>query len=122
MRRIRRSLTAVAIASLLGSGAASAQFSNTFIFGDSLSDAGQYGARFTTNPGLSFPMYVAQTFGLTATPSFQGGNDFAQGGARVNSPSPLIPSNAPNLSIADQVTQFLSHGPIDPNALAELVQ
>ena len=122
MRRFRRSLAAVAVAaaSTLGSGAVQAQFSNTFIFGDSLSDAGQYGARFTTNPGLTFPMYVAQAFGLSASPSFQGGNDFGQGGARVNAPSPLIPPNVPNLSIADQVTQFLAHGPIDPNALYQI--
>jgi outer membrane lipase/esterase len=120
MRRFRASLAATAITLMLGSGAATAQFSTTYIFGDSLSDAGQYGAHFTTNPGLTFPMYLAQRYGITVTPSFQGGNDFAQGGARVNSPSPLIPSNAPNLSVADQVTGFLSHGPIDPNALYQI--
>jgi outer membrane lipase/esterase len=120
MRRFTPSLAAAAVALMLGSGAASAQFSTTYIFGDSLSDAGQYGARFTTNPGLTFPMYLAQTYGLSATPSFQGGNDFAQGGARVNAPSPLIPSTAPNLSVADQVSAFLARGPIDPNALYQI--
>src|SRR5207244_1472552 len=54
------------------------------------------------------------------SPSFQGGNDYGQGGARVNSPSPLIPPNAPNLSIADQVTQFLGKGPVDQNALYQI--
>ena len=54
MRSQRTSLVA-AIALSLVSGAASAQFSNTYIFGDSLSDAGQYGARFTTNPGPDVP-------------------------------------------------------------------
>lgn len=115
-----RSTLAVAIGLSLVSAAASAQFSNTYIFGDSLSDAGQYGARFTTNPGLTFPMYLAERYGLTVTPSFTGGNDFAQGGARVNAPSPLIPTGAPNLSIAQQVTGFLAHGPIDPNALYQI--
>ena len=115
-----RSTLAVAIGLSLVSAAASAQFSNTYIFGDSLSDAGQYGARFTTNPGLTFPMYLAERYGLAATPSFTGGNDFAQGGARVNAPSPLIPTGAPNLSIAQQVTGFLAHGPIDPNALYQI--
>jgi outer membrane lipase/esterase len=120
MRSFRPALAAAATALMLGSSAASAQFSNAYIFGDSLGDAGQYGGRFTTNPGLTFPMYVAQRYGLSATPSFTGGNDFAQGGARVNSPSPLIPPSAPNLSIADQVTQFLTRGPVDPNALYQI--
>ena len=47
------------------SATASAQFTNTYVFGDSLSDAGQYGARFTTNPGLVTPMYVGQYYGIT---------------------------------------------------------
>src|SRR3954451_21191815 len=119
MRSLCSSLAA-AIALSLAPEAASTQFSNTYIFGDSLSDAGQYGARFTTNPGLTFPMYLAERYGLTATPSFTGGTDFAQGGARINAPSPLIPTGAPNLSIAQQVTGFLAHGPIDPNALYQI--
>jgi len=119
MRTIRRSLAAVAIASMLGSGAASAQFSNTFIFGDSLSDAGQYGARFTTNPGLTFAMYLAATYGLSATPSFTGGNDFAQGGARLNAPAAL-PPGTPNFTITQQVNNFIAAGAVDPNALYQL--
>ena len=71
MRSLRSTLAA-AVALSLVSGAASAQFSNAYIFGDSLSDAGQYGARFTTNPGLTFPMYLAERYGLTVTPSFTG--------------------------------------------------
>ncbi|HEY3181153.1 MAG TPA: autotransporter domain-containing protein, partial [Casimicrobiaceae bacterium] len=120
MRNIRASLVAIGIASLVGSDGAVAQFSNAFAFGDSLSDAGQYGSRFTTNPGLTFPMYLSERYGLSMGPSFQGGNDYGQGGARVNSPSPLIPSNAPNISIAQQVSQFLAKGPLDPNALYQI--
>ncbi|HEY2816436.1 MAG TPA: autotransporter domain-containing protein [Casimicrobiaceae bacterium] len=120
MRNIRASLAALGAACVVASPSALAQFSNAFVFGDSLSDAGQYGARFTTNPGLSFAMYVTERYGYSVGPSFQGGNDYGQGGARVNSPSPLIPPNAPNLSIADQVTQFLGKGPLDSNALYQL--
>ncbi len=112
--------TALAAALALAPSFAAAQFTGAVVFGDSLSDAGQYGARFTTNPGLTSPEYVTQQFGFTVLPSFQGGLDFAQGGARVNSPSPLIPSNAPNLSIAQQVTQFLAAGPINPDALYQI--
>jgi outer membrane lipase/esterase len=65
-------------------------------------------------------MYVALQYGITVTPSFTGGTDYGQGGARVNSPSPLIPPGAPNISIAQQVTQFLAKGPVDPNALYQL--
>src|SRR5947207_827365 len=120
MRNIRASLAAIGAACVVASPAALAQFSNAFVFGDSLSDAGQYGSRFTTNPGLSFAMYLTERYGISVGPSFQGGNDYGQGGARVNSPSPLIPPNAPNLSIADQVTQFLAKGPVDRNALFQL--
>ena len=120
MRNIRASLAAIGAACVMASPAALAQFSNAFVFGDSLSDAGQYGSRFTTNPGLTFPMYLTERYGISVTPSFQGGNDYGQGGARVNSPSPLIPPTAPNLSIADQVTQFLSKGPLDSHALYQI--
>jgi len=118
MRSFRRTALAAAIA--LTPGLACAQFSGAVVFGDSLSDAGQYGSRFTTNPGFTAAMDVAQAFGFSVTPSFVGGTAFAQGGARVNSQSLTIPSNAPNFSIADQVTLFLAAGPIDPNALIQI--
>jgi outer membrane lipase/esterase len=121
MRSFRLARVAAALALAFSAASASAQFTNAYVFGDSLSDAGQYGARFTTNPGLVTPMYVAQFFGFTVTPSFTGGLDYAQGGARVNSPSPLIPPSAPNLSIVDQVTQQLAKTPVlDPNALYQI--
>jgi outer membrane lipase/esterase len=120
MRRFRPSLVAGAIAVALCAGTASAQFSGTYIFGDSLSDAGQYGARFTTNPGLTAAMYLGQNFGFTSTPSFTGGNDYAQGGARVNAPSPLVPSGVPDHSVAQQVNQLLAKGPLDPKALYQI--
>ncbi len=120
MRSFRPSLVAGAIALALCTGTASAQFSGTWIFGDSLSDAGQYGARYTTNPGLVSPMYVGQKWGFTSTPSFQGGNDFAQGGARVNTPQGGLPPGTPDLSIAQQVNAFIAKGPLDRNALYQI--
>jgi outer membrane lipase/esterase len=119
MRNLRRSLAAAAVACAVASPA-SAQFSATYIFGDSLSDAGQYGARFTTNPGLSFPVYLAQRYGLAATPSFTGGNDFAQGGARLAAPASDLPPGTPNFTITQQVQNFVAQGAIDPNALYQL--
>jgi outer membrane lipase/esterase len=71
MRTLQRSLLASAIAlSLAVSGSASAQFSNTFFFGDSLTDAGSYKpvlppgtGLFTTNPGPVWPTVFAGHFG-----------------------------------------------------------
>jgi outer membrane lipase/esterase len=122
MRNARPSLSlaAVAVACALSSPA-SAQFSATYVFGDSLSDAGQYGgARFTTNPGLTFPMYLAQRYGLAVTPSFAGGNDFAQGGARVATPAANLPPGTPNFTITQQVQSFIGRGAVDPNALYQI--
>lgn len=120
MPTLRRSIAAVATSLALAAPAAHAQYSGAYVFGDSLSDAGQYGARFTTNPGLTIPMYVAQHFGISVTPSFYGGTDYAQGGAQVNAQSPLVPPDAPNLSIADQVSLQLGKGPLNHNALYQL--
>ena len=120
MRNFRPSLVAGAIALALCTGTASAQFSGTYIFGDSLSDAGQLGARFTTNPGLTSPMYVGQNFGFVSTPSIQGGNDFALGGALVNGPQAGLPPGVPNLSIAQQVDSLIAKGPLNPNALYQI--
>lgn len=120
MRKFRPTLVAGALALAFCAGTASAQFTNTYIFGDSLSDAGQYGARFTTNPGLVTPMYVGQAFGFTVTPSFQGGNDFAQGGAMMNTPSPLVPPGVPNIPIMQQVNAFLPNVPTNRNALYQI--
>jgi outer membrane lipase/esterase len=121
MRRLRPARVATALALAFCTASASAQFTNVYVFGDSLSDAGQYGSRFTTNPGLVTPQLVGQHYGVTVTPSFTGGLSYAQGGARVNSPSPLIPPNAPNISIAQQVTQQLTHTPsLDPGALYQI--
>jgi len=71
-------------------------------FGDSLSDAGTYWFRFTTNPGLTFAQHLALHYGQMPFPNqhldryeeaFQGrhgdagpgGLNYAEGGARANS-------------------------------------
>lgn len=53
MRRLKKGILASAVALAFGSvsGQAAAQFSNFYFLGDSLTDAGTYGARFTVNPG-----------------------------------------------------------------------
>jgi phospholipase/lecithinase/hemolysin len=71
-------------------------------FGDSLSDAGTYWFRFTTNPGLTFAQHIALHYGQVPFPNqhldryeeaFQGrhgyagpaGLNYAEGGAKANS-------------------------------------
>lgn len=121
MRSFRPARIAAAIALALSATGASAQFTNTYVFGDSLSDAGQYGSRFTTNPGLVTPMLVGQYYGFTVTPSFQGGLSYAQGGARVNSPSASVPPGVPDYSIVQQINLQLTKTPsLDPGALYQL--
>ncbi|MGZ5048181.1 MAG: hypothetical protein ACXWF0_13130, partial [Usitatibacter sp.] len=88
-----------------------AHFSGVYSFGDSLSDAGYYRpfllslgippatvaqlGRFTTNPGPVFTESLSNFYGVTPGPSnANGGNIFAQGGARVADPSPLTPTGA----------------------------
>jgi outer membrane lipase/esterase len=119
MRSFRPARIAAALAFAFSAASASAQFTNIYVFGDSLSDAGHYGARYTTNPGLTAAMYVGQYWGLTSTPSFTGGNDYAQGGALMNAPQGL-PPGTPDLSVTAQVNQFLAKGPLDRNALYQI--
>ena len=54
MGSMKRTLVTSALAAgiALANGSASAQFNQFYFFGDSLTDAGVYGARFTVNPGL----------------------------------------------------------------------
>ena len=111
-------------------------FSNTWFFGDSLTDAGYFrpyivsqagpnGAlvgKFTTNPGLVWSEYVADYFGTGADPALgltgtdvvsQGGTNYAIGGARVGTDAPGNPS----LSLNTQLGMYLSANTVDPDAL-----
>ena len=113
MRSFRPALVAGALALAFSAGTASAQFTNTYIFGDSLSDAGQYGAaRSRPIPGLVTPMYVGQYLRLHhRRRRSPGGLDYAQGGARVNSPRrPPMPPACPTSRSRQQVSRSLAKG------------
>ncbi len=118
------------------------QFTNFYVFGDSLSDAGTYrfpvdGAlfplKFTVNPypvwnqvlgahlSIAVSPYLA-TDALTETSTVVGGNNYAQGGACVNSgfsltECPVFPLNT--LGEAQQIGTYLASTgrQADPNAL-----
>ncbi len=109
----------LATATLLAHGEAVGQFNQFYFFGDSLTDAGTFGARFTTNPGPVWAQVLAQRNGSTATPATQGGNDYAQGGARVTQlPGyPPIPPIASAVPISTQIQTYLASGPINSKAL-----
>ncbi|HJV26504.1 MAG TPA: autotransporter domain-containing protein [Aromatoleum sp.] len=115
---IRRSILAAAIAAFCSAGAQAADFSATYFFGDSLSDAGSFSAflpsgtgRFTTNPGPVWAEDLAAALGTRAVPALAGGTDFAQGGARVTQ-LPGVPETniltANATPIADQVAGYLA--------------
>ena len=129
MSTISRLVLTSALAVGMVQSAAAASFDNVVIFGDSLSDAGHYGARFTTNPGLTALEYVALHYGFVVQPSLPpgtvaaigiaGGTDYAYGGARVMY-NPGVPNSPPTdnaVPVAEQITGFLATGPLNPNAL-----
>src|SRR5215210_7766412 len=110
MRTLQRSLLAGTIAlSLFTAGTGAAQFTNVYFFGDSLTDAGSFKpvlppgtGLFTTNPGPMWTQVLAERYGLTSTPANQGGNDYAEGGARV-ALNPGVPPNFPPTANATPV-------------------
>lgn len=127
MRTFPASRAAVALALSLAAGVAPAQFSNFYSFGDSLSDAGSFRpftppgtGLYTTNPGPMWTQFLAERYGLSSSPANQGGNDYAEGGARVAlSPGvpPSFPLTANATPVLTQIAQFLATGPADSGAL-----
>jgi outer membrane lipase/esterase len=117
MRTFQRTLLAGAVA-LAFSTSAAAQFSNMYFFGDSSTDAGFYGSRFTVNPGLIWAQNLGAAYGIAITTVATGGTDFAQGGTNVNSPSPLVLAGAPDRPLSTQIGELLAISPtLDSNAL-----
>ncbi|HEY5972842.1 MAG TPA: autotransporter domain-containing protein [Pseudoxanthomonas sp.] len=99
-------------------------YSQTWFFGDSLTDSGHFqnnlpeGIRdvagsFTTNPGQIWAEWVADHYGTDATTDNQGGTNYAIGGARIDTPV------ANTIPVTAQVDLYLSThgGRADPNAL-----
>lgn len=109
-------------------------------FGDSLTDAGTYGFRFTTMPGLTWAQHVAQRLGQSTEPNehvksyddvYQGkpgipgpgGLNYAEGGARANSAYSSVSDNPEGTPISTvvQVDRFLQqHGSFTPNEVVTL--
>lgn len=99
------------------------------VFGDSLSDSGTFGLRFTTHPGITWAEVVAAHLrcevkpylsaesvtagmGSTLRTAVLGGFNYAQGGARVAMPYPVVSADPsrPPWSAARQLEAFLHGG------------
>jgi outer membrane lipase/esterase len=122
MLSLKRTVLAASVAIALGAAQAEAgsqlPYNNFYFLGDSLTDAGTYGARFTVNPGLVWAQDLGARFGVPVVPWNQGGIDAAQGGARVTQPSPYTPPGAPQRPLSTQIDQLLALTPkLDPNTL-----
>ena len=129
---IRPRILAVALGLALAGSVTAAQaspFNGLFVFGDSLSDAGNLSLAltnghvqnsFTTNPGTVWAVDLAKAWGLGLTPSLTGGTDFAWGGAGLVNNSPGTPSSVP--LIPQQLQQYLTAtgGKANPGALYAL--
>ncbi|MHA3079820.1 autotransporter domain-containing protein [Acinetobacter sp. ANC 5502] len=123
--RIRKLLW-LATTSLMWLGVTQAQatsFNNVVIFGDSLSDGGNFSLnqystqnRFTTNPGLTAAELVAEGVGTTTSPSVLSGSNYAWGGAGV------VNSLYPVPTLQQQLALYLGStgGTANPNTLYEV--
>lgn len=132
----KRVLPAV-IAAAMTAGATTAnavQFQGVYVFGDSLSDSGYFRpflasilgqptanslGRFTTNPGPVWAEIIAQTYGGNPNPSNAGGQNYAQGGARVTANSASTPPGSAQRSVSTQIGEYLASngGGANPNGL-----
>ncbi len=126
MKSVRpvRTLIALALAVATAPAFAEGVYTQTYFFGDSLTDSGHFqntlpanirdqAGRFTTNPGWVWAQWVADHYGTDASTDNQGGTNYAIGGARIDTPV------ANTIPVTAQVDLFLSmHGGVaDPNAL-----
>jgi phospholipase/lecithinase/hemolysin len=122
-------LAALVVLGFTHSSAASAQelppIRRVVSFGDSLSDAGTYWFRFTTNPGLTFAQHLALHYGQMPFPNqhldrydeaFQGnhgdsgpgGLNYAEGGAKADSAYSSVSQDPEGKPISAR--QQLNHG------------
>jgi outer membrane lipase/esterase len=113
---MRRALLALVSSSALllaacGSGTIESQLHPTRIvsFGDSFSDLGQAGARYTVNDTAVnvWTQEVALSFGLDLKTRAAGGTSYATGNARVTQ-KPDAAGNSATPSVAEQIDAFLA--------------
>src|SRR5690554_4647792 len=89
MKRALSPLAAACLLAIAAPQASAAAYSGMVVFGDSLSDAGQFGIRFTTQTGPVYGLGASGVYGNTS-PMFI--NDMLGFGPQRPSTSPLAPS------------------------------
>jgi len=109
-------------------------------FGDSLTDAGTYCFRFTTNPGLTWAQHVALHYGQPPLPNQHidryedvykgnhglegpGGLNYAEGGAKANSAYSTVsqdPEGKPISAVVQVQHHLRQHGGFSPDQLVTL--
>ena len=145
MATVHKLLASALLIFVAVSGSHGTPISNVYVIGDSLSDQGNLAAATATIPGApvlpdplhyfngrfsngpAYTDYLANALGLTLTPSFFGGTNFAYGGARTeyNTVEQQAPGNAgsglPNnlfpWSLNAEVQDFRNRSFNDPNGL-----
>ena len=139
---VRLPVAAVALLACSGAPAAASlpPIRQVVSFGDSLSDAGTYGFRFTTNPGLTFAQQLALHYGQQPLPnehiddykevyrgkhgvSGPGGLNYAEGGAKADSAYSAVSQDPEGLPISAtvQVRHYLrQHERFAPDQLVTL--
>jgi phospholipase/lecithinase/hemolysin len=140
-RSLSRVFSFIFTLSLLQIGIASGTswaYSDLYVFGDSLSDQGNFYALTQNNGPLLIPPaeysdgtthgrftngknyidYLSGMLGLASEPSLLGGNNYAYGGSRTDS-NPYLDTYGHFSSLLDQYTTFAAAHPsaADPNAL-----
>ena len=137
-KRVLPALLLSLFAGAAPSASAATVLATSYVFGDSLSDAGYFrpflaslgpararswppsGASPPT-PARCGPKLVSNYYGATAAPSnVSGGNIYAQGGARVAlSPGASTPPGTAQRPVSTQIDEYLAHsgGAADPGAL-----
>lgn len=148
--KFRSSLLAGAVsAALMSTSAFAGLYSNTYFFGDSITDSGAFegqsytytdaiggshtvtlpaGARWTTNNADNYATLLAKKYGITllatnqdsgSTLNNNGGQNYAQGGARSLETTNTGPGSLEIRDLSTQVADFLTTtgGKADPNAL-----
>jgi outer membrane lipase/esterase len=125
-------------ASAAGEPLAGGAITEGVFFGDSLTDAGTYGYRFTTMPGQTWAQHIAEGLGQSTDSNEHvpdpddvyvgkpgepgpGGLNYAEGGARSNSAYSAVSDAADGtpISVKVQVDRFLEqHEKFEPDQLA----
>ena len=127
MHRLLSTLATWLVVSFALCNPVQASYTAHFIFGDSLSDTGNFNlltggalpppyvnGRFSNGPVYS--EIVSSALGLASIPSFAGGTNYAVGGARTD--GHFIPALAPVASLQAQIGMYFgSYGSADSHAL-----